>query len=59
MADDPNHFFENIKVINIVIINHQCRGYPLKKSIKECKTVYNDYLKNYPENEKKSYVCNF
>ena len=45
MADDPDLSFENIKVINFDIINHQCRDDPLKRSIKEYKTVYNDYLK--------------
>ena len=53
MADDPDHYFRNKTVINFDIINHQCCGDPLKKSIKEHKTVYNDHLRNYPENEKK------
>ena len=53
MADDPDHYYRNKTVINFDIINHQYCGDPLKKSIKEHKTVYNDHLRNYPENEKK------
>ena len=59
MADDPDYYFKNKIVINFDMINHQCRGGPLKMNIKEHKTVFNEHFKNYPENEKKSYVCNF
>lgn len=42
MADDPDHYIKNKKVINFDIIHHECRGDPLQKSEKDHKTVTND-----------------
>ena len=53
MTDDPDNYFKNEKVINFDIINNGCRGDPLKKSIKEHKTVYQNDFKSYPKNEQK------
>lgn len=39
MAKDPDGYFREKKVINFDIIHHQYWGDPLKKSIKEHKTV--------------------
>ena len=58
MADDPDYYFKNKKVINFNIIHNQCCEDPLKKSIKQYKTVYNNDLKNYLKNENKSFLCN-
>ena len=42
MADDPDQYIKNKKVINFDIIHHECRGDPLQKSEKDHKTVTND-----------------
>ena len=51
-SDNPNFYFENKKVINFEIINHQCRRDPLRKTEKEHKTVCTNDFKNYPKDEK-------
>ena len=53
MADNPDHYMNNVKVVNFDIIYHECRGEPLQKSYKEHKTIEKNDLKNYPENDKK------
>ena len=53
MADNPDHYMNNVKVVNFDIIYHKCRGEPLQKSYKEHKTIEKNDLKNYPENDKK------
>ena len=40
MADDPDYYFKNKIGRNFDMINDQCRGDPLKKSIKEHETVW-------------------
>lgn len=52
MSDDPDFYFKNKKVINFNMIHHRCRGNPLKKKVKEYKTVYSNDFKNYPKDEK-------
>ena len=52
MADNPDYYFDDKKVVNFEIIHHQCRGNPLKKTEKEHKTICADDFKNCPENEK-------
>ena len=52
MSDNPDFYFENKKVINFEIINHQCRGDPLTKTEKEHKTVCRNDFKNYAKDEK-------
>ena len=59
IADDSDYYFKNKKVINFNMILYQCRGDPLKKSIKEYKTVYNNDLRNYPKNEKKKFSLQY
>ena len=49
LADDPNHYLNNIKVVNFDIINHECQGTPLQKSYKDYKTIEKDDFKGYPE----------
>ena len=34
IADDPDHYLNNIKVVNFDIINNECRGTPLQESYK-------------------------
>ena len=56
MADEPDHFLNNIKVVNFDIINHKCRGTALQKSYKNYKTIEKDYLKEYPEQDRKKFL---
>ena len=35
MADNPDCYFDNKKIVNFEIIHHQCRGDPLKKKQKK------------------------
>ena len=37
MADNPDYYFDDKKVVNFEIIHHQCRGNPLKKRKKNTK----------------------
>ena len=39
MLSNPNDYFNKKQVVSIDIIHHKCRGYPLKQSYKEHKTV--------------------
>ena len=56
MAKDPDGYFREKKVINFDIIHYQCWGDPLKKSIKEHKTVNSHDFSKYPKTEEKKVV---
>ena len=58
MAKDPDGYFREKKVINFDIIHYQCWGDPLKKSIKEHKTVNSHDFSKYPKTEEKK-SCTF
>lgn len=56
MAKDPDGYFREKKVINFDIIHHQYWGDPLKKSIKEHKTVDSHDFSKYPKTEEEKVV---
>ena len=41
MLEDPTSYFYRKKVVNLDMINHECRGEPLEGSYKDRKTVKN------------------
>ena len=53
MAEDPDHYFKNKKVVNFDLIYHEARRDPLQKSEKERKSSCSEDFKNYPSNGKK------
>ena len=51
MDDDPDHYLNNLKVVNFDIIHHESRGDPLKKSCKVHKTIVNEDFENYSKKD--------
>ena len=51
MRDNPDSYFNNVKVVNFDIINHECRGDKLIGPSKGYKTVKSEHLTNYPKND--------
>ena len=59
-ADNPDSYFKNKRVINFDNHKPPVSRRPVKKSIREHKTVTCDNFYSYPiAEEKKSYVCDF
>ena len=59
-ADNPDSYFKNKRVINFDNHKPPVSRRPVKKSIREQKTVTCDNFYSYPiAEEKKSYVCDF
>ena len=46
MHDDPDTYFKNAKVVNVDIINHECRGDKLTGTYKDYKTIKSEHLCN-------------
>ena len=44
IKNDKKNYFNEAKVINFDIINHECRGDPLEYSIKHYQTIYEENL---------------
>ena len=53
---NPNHYFQNVKVINFDMINHVCRGDLLEEDYSEHDEVKNSDFKNYPGSDKKKWL---
>ena len=53
--ENPNKYFQNIKIINFDIINHECRGNPLQKSYHNYYTIAKK-LTMYQKKDKKEMV---
>ena len=53
---NPNHYFQNVKVINFDMTNHVRRGDPLEEGYSEHYAVKNSDFKNYPASDKKNVV---
>lgn len=51
MRDNPDSYFNNVKVVNFDIINHECRGDKLIGPYKDFKTIKSEHLTNYPKND--------
>ena len=50
--EGPDKYFNDVKIIIFDIINHECSGKPLDKSLKHYKTIRNEDLKIYLKNDK-------
>ena len=50
-------YFTNVLVINFDIINNQIKKTPLKKSIKEYKTIKNEKLNNMPPDDRDAAIA--
>ena len=51
---DLDNYFRDVKVINFDIINHECRGNPLEKDLKEHFAIQNKDFVKYPKTDKKT-----
>lgn len=51
MRDNPDSYFNNVKVVNFDIINHECRGDKLIGPYKDFKTIKSEHLTSYPKND--------
>ena len=51
---NPDNYFRNVKVINFDIINHECRGNPLEKDLKEHFAIQNKDSKISKDGQKNS-----
>ena len=50
--EDRDNYLENVKVVNFDIINHELKGTPFEKNIKNYKTIYKSNLKQMPADDK-------
>ena len=53
---DPNNYFKNVKVINLDLIHHQCRGDPLEKTENEHYAIHKTDFKKSQKISKKEVV---
>ena len=51
MRDNPDSYFNNVKVVNFDIINHECHGDKLIGPYKGYKTIKSEHLTNNPKND--------
>ena len=51
MRDDPDQYFDNVKVVNFDIMFHECHGDKLIGNYKDYKTMENEDLNRYPKGE--------
>ena len=51
---NPDNYFRIVKVMNFDILNHECRGDPLEKDLKEHFAIQNKYFVKYPKTNKKA-----
>ena len=51
---NPDNYFCNVKVINFDTINHERRGDPLEKNLKEHFAIQNKDFVKYPTTDKKT-----
>ena len=49
-------YFKKAKIINFDIINHQCRGTPLKNSLEYYETIHQNDLKRAKEQDKDDFI---
>ena len=54
--ENPNECFQNAKIINFDIINHECRGDPLQKSYHDYYTIVKKLLFCIKKKDKKEMV---
>ena len=50
--ENRDNYLNNIKITNMDIIHHECRGDPLEKDIKTYKTIVEKDLKQMPASDK-------
>ena len=53
---DKKQYFNEAKIINFDIINHQCRGTPLKNSVQYYETIHNENLQLAKEEDREDFV---
>ena len=53
---NKEHYFENAKIINFDIINHQCRQEPLKNSVKYYQTIHEHNLQCAREEDQEEFI---
>ena len=53
---NKREYFENAKIVNFDIIHNECRGDPLKNSLKHYQTINQDDLKNVKENDEEEFI---
>ena len=50
--ENRDNYLENVNVVNFDIINHELKGTPLEKDIKNYKTIYKSDLRQMPVDDK-------
>ena len=53
MRDDPDQYFDDVKVVNLDIIHHKCRGDKLIGDYKDYKTIKTEELICYPKKRRR------
>ena len=56
ICENRKEYFENAKIVNFDIINNECRGDPLEKSIKYHQTIKRDDLKYVKKNDEGKFI---
>ena len=56
VRDDPDQYFDIVKVVNFDIIKDQCRGDKLVGDYKDYKTIKTEDLSHYPKNRPR-FMC--
>ena len=51
MPDDPDQYFDNVKVVNFSITHHECHDDKLIGNYKDYKKIKNEDLNCYPKGE--------
>ena len=54
---NKREYFENAKIVNFDIINHECRGDPLQNSVKHYQTIKKLDLKNVKKNDEEQFIA--
>ena len=55
--ENKEEYFENAKIVNFDIINHECRGDPLQKSVEYYETIKKDDLKYVKKNDEEQFIA--
>ena len=56
ICENRKEYFENAKIVNFDIINNECRGDPLEKSVEYYQTIKKDDLKLVRKNDEGKFI---